>query len=55
MLHGVEKKAKTEEKENSSQVINVLPGDKMSTHDTIPSKPVLNFSGCNGITINYNF
>ena len=56
VLHGGEKKKmKTEEKENSSQVLNVLPGNKMSARDTVPSKPVLNFSGCNGIIINYNF
>ena len=46
VLHGSEKRVKTEEKE-----INVVPRNKMSTHDT--TKPVFNFSGCNGITINY--
>ena len=42
VLHGVENKSKTEEKENSSEVINVLPKDKASIHDTSPNNPVLN-------------
>ena len=51
VLHGGDKKVKIEQKENSIQEVNVMPGNKTNA----TPKPELHFSGCNGITINYNF